>query len=75
MVLPRASADAHWLHSLLLNVVGYSSVLLPGYAIYKYLQATKFLDKPGNTLFPINFSTLKIIAMDSFLFWFLWQMD
>ncbi|XP_047993036.1 adenosine 3'-phospho 5'-phosphosulfate transporter 1 isoform X2 [Leguminivora glycinivorella] len=34
-----------WFFHLLLNLAGYSTILLPGFVIYKYIQKTNYFDK------------------------------
>lgn len=41
------SFKASWLFSLVLNLLGYASVLLPGLIIYKYVKASQYLDRAG----------------------------
>lgn len=41
------SFKASWLFSLVLNLLGYASVLLPGLIIYKYVKTSQYLDRAG----------------------------
>ncbi|CAG4990924.1 unnamed protein product [Parnassius apollo] len=41
-------SDYSWCFRLLLNLVGYSTVLVPGYMLYKYLEKTNYFDKITN---------------------------
>ena len=36
-----------WIPRFLLNFLSYSTVLLPGYLIYKYVRITKYLQRKG----------------------------
>ena len=48
------SSDRHWLISLVFNVLGYSTVFLPGYLIFKYVRDTNFRDiQPPTCLRPV----------------------
>ncbi|GBP91749.1 Adenosine 3'-phospho 5'-phosphosulfate transporter 1 [Eumeta japonica] len=38
-----------WLFRLLLNCIGYATVLLPGFLLYKYLDKINYFDKPTNS--------------------------
>ncbi|KAJ2954580.1 hypothetical protein O0L34_g2873 [Tuta absoluta] len=38
-----------WILKLLLNIAGYSTILLPGFILYKYLDRTSYFDKIGST--------------------------
>ncbi|XP_013179664.1 PREDICTED: adenosine 3'-phospho 5'-phosphosulfate transporter 1, partial [Papilio xuthus] len=38
-------SDYSWCFRLLLNLVGYSTILVPGYLLYKYLHKTQYFDK------------------------------
>lgn len=39
---------------LCLNLLGYATVLLPGYLIYKYVRYTKYIQKGGEYLSEIT---------------------
>lgn len=41
------SSHFGWLLRLLLNCVGYSSLLLPLYLLNRYLQKSNYFEKPG----------------------------
>jgi len=41
---PPAGEDQYWLSSLLLNLIGYSTVLLPGYYVIQYIRQTNYLE-------------------------------
>nr|XP_026483218.1 adenosine 3'-phospho 5'-phosphosulfate transporter 1 [Vanessa tameamea] len=41
-------SEYSWVFRLLLNLVGYSTVLLPCYVLYKYLEKTNYFDKISN---------------------------
>ncbi|CAH0730810.1 unnamed protein product, partial [Brenthis ino] len=41
-------SEYSWVFRLLLNLVGYSTVLLPCYVLYKYLEKTNYFDKITN---------------------------
>lgn len=43
---------------LCLNLLGYSTVLLPGYLIYKYVRYTKYIQKGGKYI-DILYNNLK----------------
>ena len=36
--------DQYWLVSLILNLIGYSTVLLPGYYVIQYVRQSNYLD-------------------------------
>ncbi|XP_013149272.1 PREDICTED: adenosine 3'-phospho 5'-phosphosulfate transporter 1-like [Papilio polytes] len=38
-------SDYSWCFRLLLNLVGYSTILVPGYILYKYLHSTQYFEK------------------------------
>lgn len=42
------SFKASWLFSLALNLLGYGTIFLPGVIIYKYVKASKYLDRAGS---------------------------
>uniref|UniRef100_A0A1B6FLF2 Adenosine 3'-phospho 5'-phosphosulfate transporter 1 n=1 Tax=Cuerna arida TaxID=1464854 RepID=A0A1B6FLF2_9HEMI len=46
------SFKASWLFSLALNILGYATILLPGVIIYKYVKASKYLDRAVPGCFP-----------------------
>ena len=41
---PLPGEDQYWLMSLLLNLIGYSTVLLPGYYVIQYVRQSNYLD-------------------------------
>lgn len=41
-----------WIVLLCLNVLGYATVLLPGYLIYKYVRYTKYIQRGGKSCIP-----------------------
>ncbi|KAG6446183.1 hypothetical protein O3G_MSEX004288 [Manduca sexta] len=41
-------AEYSWFFRLLLNLAGYTTVLLPGFVLYKYLHKTNYFDKITN---------------------------
>ncbi|XP_039760124.1 adenosine 3'-phospho 5'-phosphosulfate transporter 1 isoform X2 [Pararge aegeria] len=43
-----SDSEYSWCFRLLLNLIGYSTVLLPCYVLYKYLERTKYFDKITN---------------------------
>lgn len=45
----RAEPKYHWIVQGLLNVVGYSTIVIPGYLVYKYVKKINYLDKGGTT--------------------------
>ncbi|XP_072933621.1 adenosine 3'-phospho 5'-phosphosulfate transporter 1 [Epargyreus clarus] len=42
-------SEYSWVFRLLLNLVGYSTILLPGFLLYKYLKKSNYFDKIANT--------------------------
>ncbi|XP_054290623.1 adenosine 3'-phospho 5'-phosphosulfate transporter 1-like [Macrosteles quadrilineatus] len=46
------SFKASWLFTLALNVLGYATILLPGAIIFKYVKASKYLDRAVPGCFP-----------------------
>lgn len=43
------SSQYSWITSGFQNILGYSTVLVPGYLIYRYIHKIGYLDKAGNT--------------------------
>jgi len=41
---PEQGLDQHWLLSLLLNLLGYSTILVPGYYVIQYVRQSNYLD-------------------------------
>ena len=41
---PLPGEDQYWLMSLILNLIGYSTVLLPGYYVIQYVRQSNYLD-------------------------------
>jgi len=39
------SGDRHWLVNLSVNMLGYSTVFLPGYLIIRYVRRTGYVDR------------------------------
>lgn len=53
-VYPLGDSERHWLVSLIFNVLGYSTVFLPGFLIFKYVRDTNFRDiQPPTCLRPV----------------------
>ena len=45
-----SSSDRHWIVSLMLNLVGYSTVFLPGFAVIEYVRRTELFERAGQKL-------------------------
>ncbi|XP_014242483.1 adenosine 3'-phospho 5'-phosphosulfate transporter 1 isoform X2 [Cimex lectularius] len=43
----EGSFQSTWMYRLLINLIGYSTILLPGYFIFKYVRVTKYLERSG----------------------------
>ncbi|KAF6204860.1 hypothetical protein GE061_019023 [Apolygus lucorum] len=43
----EGSFKSTWVHRLILNLIGYSTIFIPGYLIFKYVRITKFLERSG----------------------------
>ena len=41
---PLPGEDQYWMMSLVLNLIGYSTVLLPGYYVIQYVRKSNYLD-------------------------------
>ncbi|XP_022908155.1 adenosine 3'-phospho 5'-phosphosulfate transporter 1 [Onthophagus taurus] len=41
-----------WLSHCVTNVLGYSTVIIPGYLVFKYIRKTNYLDRAGNGFLP-----------------------
>ncbi|XP_038207339.1 adenosine 3'-phospho 5'-phosphosulfate transporter 1 isoform X1 [Zerene cesonia] len=44
-----AQSEYSWVFRLLLNCLGYSTIVLPAFILYKYLERTNYFDKISNT--------------------------
>lgn len=45
----RVEPKYHWIVQGLLNVIGYSTIVIPGYLVFKYVKKINYLDKSGNS--------------------------
>ncbi|KAK4871672.1 hypothetical protein RN001_015796 [Aquatica leii] len=48
-VLNNNDSEYSWVNFALQNILGYSTVFIPGYIVYKYIHKINYLDKAGNT--------------------------
>lgn len=46
-VLEDVSAEYKWIVHGIFNVLGYSTILVPGYLLYLYINKVNYLDKAG----------------------------
>lgn len=53
MGLVPEGLNSHWTMSLLLNMIGYSIVFLPGYLAIRYVQSTHFMDMGPTCMQPL----------------------
>lgn len=44
------SFKGSWIFRLALNVLGYATVFIPGILIYKYVKASKYLERAGRSM-------------------------
>ena len=47
---PEPGASLPWILALMLNSVGYATILLPGYLLVQYVRRTGYLDSPSLSL-------------------------
>ncbi|KAL0275509.1 UNVERIFIED_CONTAM: hypothetical protein PYX00_003338 [Menopon gallinae] len=43
------SFNGSWIFRLLLNLLGYATILIPGYVIFKFVKKTKYLERSGSS--------------------------
>ena len=47
---PEPGASLPWMLALMLNSIGYATILLPGYLLVQYVRRTGYLDSPSMSL-------------------------
>lgn len=47
IAIQNSHSDYDWILRGFLNILGYLTVLLPGYFVYKYVRKINYLDKGG----------------------------
>ena len=47
---PEPGASLPWMLALMLNSIGYATILLPGYLVVQYVHRTGYLDSPSLSL-------------------------
>ncbi|KAG8230593.1 hypothetical protein J437_LFUL004506 [Ladona fulva] len=47
-----SSVQDSWAFRLFLNILGYATIFMPGYFIFKYVKSSRYLEKRGNGCFP-----------------------
>lgn len=40
----------NWIFRLLLNLLGYATIFVPGYIIYQYVKKSKYLERSGSSV-------------------------
>ncbi|BES93840.1 adenosine 3'-phospho 5'-phosphosulfate transporter [Nesidiocoris tenuis] len=45
--IEEGSFRSTWIHRLVLNLVGYSTILIPGYLVFRYVKLTDYSDRLG----------------------------
>lgn len=54
LLSPAPGEDMFWLSALLINLLGYATVFLPGYYVIKYVKKTNYLDiGPSSLISPL----------------------
>ena len=54
VLAPPPGQDMFWFYSLIINILGYATVFLPGYYVIKYVQKTNYLDVgPSSLISPL----------------------
>ena len=54
LLAPPPGEDSPWLASLALNLIGYASIILPGYLVIRYVKESNYLEgKASNALQPV----------------------
>ena len=54
MLVPAPGEDMFWLAALVINLLGYATVFLPGYYVIKYVQKTNYLEVgPSSLISPL----------------------
>lgn len=48
----EGSFQSSWVHQLILNLIGYSTVIIPGFLVFKYVEMTKFVERSGGGFLP-----------------------
>lgn len=49
-MLHDVDKDYVWIISLFVNIFNYSTVLVPGYLVFRYMKSSKYLENAGNLL-------------------------
>lgn len=52
------SFNGSWIFRLLLNLLGYATILIPGYVIFKFVKKTKYLERSGKDFLKQRFQEI-----------------
>lgn len=52
---PEAVIQDYWMLRLCVSSIGYGCILVPGFVAYKYVKATGYLDRTGQSILQSQF--------------------
>lgn len=67
LILESTAEEYKWVVHGFINILGYSTVLIPGYLIYRHLKKTNYLDKTGMLLVTFSWMSQSMRAVLSLL--------